>query len=604
MNSVSQMDINDKPALDNPVTPDKGSTDEQQELKLLLSLLDQGKEAKKDVCKDWDKRWDFYTGTQWDTGRPAYKSSPVFNVIRSSVQSILPILTDAKPGFNVIPQEPNDYEFADTLSKLTESWWDKNSIDHTLIELIMDSMIYDAGIAKITWDQTALDGIGEVKMDIVDPRDIFIPAEARDFDKDCPWVIQLTKKSVGQLKMQFPNFAEQIKPDTQQKTTEEQSGIKTDITLVSPIDKKASNNTNPSPSSSQDDRKLCTVAELWIEDDSIEQYEEANEVKFRKRFPRGKVVTALPFQKLILQSVENPYKHGKKPFVRFVDTILPRKFWGEGEVKDLMGMQRIINKVLSVILDYMNFMGNPVWKVGKGSGVDPSKLTNQIGLILEINDGKLGEVQREIPPALPAYIVNFYESMIRAVETISGANEITQGRKPTGITSGNAIESIQEASQTRIRLKERNMQVSLSQVGRLVIALMMQYYNQPRVARITGKEAWPEFFEFFVEDVPETNKVKYTKRGYKFSEVDNQYLPGKVTEGESNGEFDVKILSGTALPFAKTQRSNIAFRLYDSKVIDPEELLKTLEWPDAQQVIQRLQKQATAQQMQPQPGAQ
>jgi hypothetical protein len=455
-------------------------------------------------------------------------------------------------------------------------------------------MIYDAGIVKITWDKELLDGIGDVKWDVIDPRDIYIPPQARDFDKDCPWVIQLTKRSVGELKIMFPQHAQRIKPDSEQKTTEEIKGISTDITIVSPIDKKTNNPSNPMPSQTTDDRALATVAECWLEDTSLEEYEEENEVKFKKRFPKGKVITVLPYQKLLLQAVENPYRHGKKPFVRFVDTLLPRKFWGEGEVKDLMGLQRIINKVLSIIIDYMNFMGNPIWKVGKGTGVDPNKLTNQIGLILEINEGKLGEVQRDIPPPLPQYIISFYDMMIRASETTSGSSEITQGRKPVGVTAASAIETIQEASQTRIRLKERNLQVSLSQAGRFVIALMMQYYTSPRVARITGKQIWPEYFEFYVEDLPEENKVKYTKKGYKFDETQNRYIEDALVEGISKGVFDVKVLSGTSLPFAKAQRSNIAFKLFDSKVIDPEELLTTLEWPDKEKVLKRIQDAAAA----------
>lgn len=594
--NIVQQDIHAPKPIQSP-TEAIAPTEDQQELKLVLTLMEQGKNAKAEVCKDWDKRWEFYTGKQWDQGRPAYKSAPVYNIIRSSIQAILPILTDARPGFNVLPAEPNDFEFADTLSKLTESWWDNYSLDHSIIEICMDMMIYDAAIAKITWDPVLLDGIGDVKLEVIDPRDILLPAQARDFEKDCPWVIHLTKKPIGQLKIQFPDKADQIKVDSEQKTNDENKENKEnmDVTIVSPIDKRAKTPNSPT-SSSKDDRELVTVAELWIEDNETEQYEVENEIKFKKKYPKGKVITALPYQKLILQTVENPYKHGMKPFIRFVDTILPRKFWGEGEVQDLMGIQRIINKTLAIILDYMNFMGNPVWKVGKGTGVDPKKLSNQIGLVLEINDGKLGEVQRDIPPPLPQYIVNFYEQMIRAAETISGATEITQGRRPTGITAAAAIDTVQEASQTRIRLKERNLQVSLSQAGRQIIALMMQYYIQPRVARITGKEegSFPSFFEFYVEDLPEEGKVKYTKRSYDFNQEANRYIEGPTTEGVSKGVFDVKVLSGTALPFAKAQRSNIAFKLFDSQVIDAEDLLDTLEWPSKTEVLNRMQERQQA----------
>lgn len=593
------IDMNQKPeTIFDSNSKIKENNPEMQEFKMIMQLYETGKQAKSEVCKDWEKRYEYYGGKQWSSTRSKDKSSPVYNIIRSTVQSILPILTDARPGFNVLPQDPTDFDFADTMSKNTESWWDNYSLDQTVIEWIMDSMIYDAGIIKVTWDGELQDGIGDVFVDPIDPRDIYVPPEARDFNKNCPWVIQVMKKSIGELKIKFPQFADKIKADINQEDHKEDiKAASTDITIVSPIDKKGSN--NPMPGQSNDDRELVEVLECWLEDLTLEEYEEEKEVKFKKRFPRGKVITILPNQKLVLQSVENPYKHGKFPFVRLVDTLLPRKFWGEGEVKELMGIQDIINRTLSVIMDYTKFMGNPIWKIGKGTGVNPKQLTNTIGLILEINDGKLNEVQREFPQGIPSYIINFLETMIRASETISGAGEITQGRKPTGITAAAAIDTVQEAAQTRIRLKERNLQSSLSQLGKQVISLMMQFYNVPRVARITGKTEWPEFFEFFIEEIPEEDRIKWTKKGYSFDENAKRYVPGEIQEGVSKGVFDVKVLSGTALPFAKAQRSNIAFRLFDSQVIDAQELLNTLEWPNKEQVLKRIEDQkAEAKQLQ------
>lgn len=587
---VNPIEMNQKP-VEGPEEVNKNvnqeDSEDKQEVKLVLELLEQGKSAKVDICADWDKRFEFYQGKQWSGTRPSYKSTPVYNIIRSTVQSILPILTDARPGFNVMPEEPNDFDFADTMSKATESWWEKLTMDQTILEVLMDSMIFDAGICKVTWNQELQDGIGDVFVDVIDPKDIYVPITARDFEKNCDWVIHVMKKSVGELKMRFPDFADKIKADDTKSTSQDsKQAIKDDVTLVSPIDKK-STVSNPMPGQSNDDRALCTVIECWLEDISLEQYEEENEVKFKKRFPRGKVITILPGQKLRLQSIENPYRHGLKPFIRFVDTVLPRRFWGEGEVKELMGLQVIINKTLSVIMDYANFMGNPIWKTEKGAGVNPSKLTNSIGLVLEINDGFIDKVKREFPEGIPPYIIDFFHTMVRAVETVSGASEITQGRKPAGITAAAAIDTIQEAAQTRIRLKERNLQSSLSQLGKQVISLMMQYYTQPRIARITGKTEWPEYFEFFVEDLPEEDKVKYTKKGYKFDTSINRYVEGPTEQGVSKGIFDVKILSGTALPFAKAQKSNVAFRLFDSQVIDDEELLGVLEWPNKEQVLKR-----------------
>lgn len=574
-------------------TPEK----EMEDIKLVLGLLEKGKAYKSTITEDWDERWKFYNDEQWGSKRPSYKSSPVMNIIKITIQSMLPILTDARPGFNVLPEEPTDFPFAEILSEATQSWWDRSGMDHTLIEVLMDSFIYDAGIMKVAWNQDLLEGIGDIDCKIIDPRNIYIPYEARDFDKECGWVIETMDKTVGELKRKFPDKAKIIVSDETYKNGDkdmEESMKDTKVHLQSPIDKNDPTSEKPASGRKDDDRKTCKVAECWIDDDSLveffEEDEEGNKVrKYKKRFPKGKLVIILVNQKRVLWSDGNPYKHGKKPYIRFVDTILPRRFWGDGEVKPLMEIQKCINKTLANIIDYMNLMGNPIWKNEKGSGVDSNKLRNSIGLILEPNKNMSNSVTREIAPPLPEYVMELYNLLQRAAEQISGSSEITQGRRPKGVSAAAAIEAIQEAANTRIRLKERNMQVSLSQLGEMVIQLMMQFYTEPRMTRITGKEGWPEFFEFFVE--PIDDRVVYSKRKYGFDEGRRQYEPLEDFQqgSPSKGIFDVKVMAGTAVPHEKAQRVNVAFRLFEQGVIDDEELLETLEWPNKEEIIKRMQ---------------
>jgi hypothetical protein len=121
----------------------------------------------------------------------------------------------------------------------------------------------------------------------------------------------------------------------------------------------------------------------------------------------------------------------------------------------------------------------------------------------------------------------------------------------------------------------------------------MQFYREPRVARITGKKGqWPDYFEFFIEEAPGENGDKqyiFNKKNYEFNPEQNRYVsePNFQQIGPTKGLMDIKIMSGTAMPYSKTTRSNIAFKLFDSGVIDDEALLDTLEWPDAEQILNR-----------------
>jgi hypothetical protein len=121
----------------------------------------------------------------------------------------------------------------------------------------------------------------------------------------------------------------------------------------------------------------------------------------------------------------------------------------------------------------------------------------------------------------------------------------------------------------------------------MVVALMLQFYREPRIVRITNQPgAWPTYVEFFIEDAGNDDYLMHHRKSV-FDESKNQYITGEYSSvGPTKGMMDIKVVAGTAMPWAKTTRANIAFRLADGGYIDGKELLKTLEWPNAEQVTQ------------------
>lgn len=579
-----------------PVSPQNSS--ELSTVKMVLGLLDQGKQYRSQFDEDWETRMEYYKGKQWKSDNKG--SRPVLNIIRQIVQATLPIMTDQRPGFAIQARDPSDFGFAQIMGTLIENWWDKSSMDHTLIEALFDSMVYDAGILKVTWNPDLEDGIGDVLVERVDPRDIYVPEGAVDFEKGCGWVIQRSRKQVGEIKRLFPDMGDTIKSDSSNESNKYKISEGMEVKLVSPTDQHTS--VKNSSSSTQDDRKMVDVIECWIDDEQVieEEIEDGDgnkSVQIRKKYPKGKLITILPNQNLLLQEVECPYAHGKKPYIRIIDMILPGEFWGEGEVKSLMPQQRMINKVLKNAFDSFQLMSNPIWINESDSGVDPESITNQIASVITTAPGKAGSIRRDFPPSMQSGILDLYNTLIKQAESISGISEITQGRKPVGVTAASAIENIQEASQTRIRMKTRNLETSLQQMGMQIMALMMQFYREPRVVRITNKKnSWPQFFEFFIEE-PVQNGYLINKKQYVFDPARQQYVPSinYDTTGPTKGTMDVKVVGGTSMPWSKATRTNIAFRLYDLKAIDAKELLETLEWPNAEAVTDRLNREQQSQ---------
>jgi hypothetical protein len=600
--------------VNNPVNQNETISDyyvpndeERADIDLLFRLLDEGKKARAKYDKNWDKWEKFFDGDQWEIKRAEGKAMPVANIIRTTIQSMLPILTDAQPGFNIGAKTPQDYEFSDLLSTLVDTWWGLRSMNMTLTNTLMQTLMYPVGIQKVIWDESLEGGLGDVRVDDIDPRDIWVAQDTIDFDKNCPWVIHRMTKSLGEIRRLFPDKAKQIQATGKEKEKTSQQAIAYDgtVELVSPVDKKDPK--GPTATGSEagyDSKKVVEIYELWIDDESLTNVEEEQKdgsIKqiTQKRYPQGKIITVTS-NKILLQSAENPRKDGKKGFIRYVNMVRPNRFYGDGEIGQLFDVQKMINKTLALIFDCMTMTGNPTWVIDTNSGIDPELITNMVGQIIYKNPGT--ECRREAAPPIPAYIFNFYSELRRLSDEISGMHDITQGRKPTGVTAAEAIAELQEAAQTRIRLKERNLQSSLTQLGHLVVNTMMQYYTVPRVARVTKNKQWPEFFEFYFKDT-ENQGVQYVKKSYEFDEQQKRFIAAQdwAESGYSKGDFDIDVKSGTSLPFMREKMNQLAFKLYDAPkpAIDQEDLLDKLKWPKADDVIRRMKEAAAA--MPPQP---
>lgn len=585
--------------------------EEVQEVKMILAWQREAANHRKLFDKNWDARRKAYKGRTWQAVKSSdAKQMPEMNLIRVVVQTILPILTDASPGFNVLPRDPTDIKFTKMMSDSLDSLWDRLGMPVRIVEVLMDQSILDCGILKTFWNPDLEDGRGDIDIEVKDPENIWVNKGAIDFDRECKFVIERVIKSVGELKRMFPIKADKIRGDSasEQRQKDEEARPTSEVTLVSPVDQDR-NKTQDAGEAVGDDNNYAELWEVWYQDDSVEEFEldeedGIKEKKLRKKFPNGHLTTMLPWQKMILQSVENPNEGpGFNPYTRFVDTIMPRQFYGEGLVESLMDIQKMLNKVAQTIVEYMRLMSNPIWIADKNSGVNWDKVTNKVGLIILKEAGS--EVRRDIPPPIPGYIFEFFRLLQSFSNEVSGVHDVTQGRKPAGVTAAEAIETLQEAANTRVRLKERNMQVSLSKLAKHVISLMLQKYRAPRYHRVAGADAEvPIFVEFGIDDGEDNNSLTINRRTWAYEPNQGKYVATPLESAQATkGLFDVKVQAGTSMPFAKAARSNLALRLFDSGAIDQTALLDNLDWDKATEVINRMNQEkqaAAAAQTQPQ----
>jgi hypothetical protein len=598
--------------------------EEKKAIKLVERLFEKAKRHRALYDDKWLEYYRMFRGKQWSSQRPSFRHSEVVNLIFRTIQSSVPIQVDARPKFEFLPQEPADMPLSEILNQVAESDWTKGNWGEQLLEVVYDSNFYGTGLSKMVVKEIR----GKLKTiyESIDPLYCYPDPDARDCNKECGFFVYAYPTDVKKIKGDYPDKKKFIKPDV----IDLMKGSKSDIGQVkfrSPVDNKVVMETTNNVDLADKDKALlitCWISPEYLVDDYDEKEvktidpetgEEKSEFQQLAKYPNGRKIVIC--NGVLLEDRDNGYDDAEIPYQRYPNYILPREFWGMSEVEQLEGPQKVFNKMVSFALDVMTLMGNPIWKVHSSTGIDTENLVNRPGLIVEWDGEK--EPTREEGTQLQPYVLQMIDRMAEWFDSVAGTQDVSRGVQPSGVTAASAISSLQEAAQTRIRQKSRNLDFYLQSLGQQWLSRVFQFRTAPEIYRITGQDNVQQYFRMHVEHYdkmemktqpvldpmgqpvldemgqPMTQEVQVPtgETGKKMHvqpyEATGQYDPMKAKQYEIMGKFDVKVSTGSSLPFAKSEKEQKLLNYFDRGIIDAEEVLKGSDYPNWQAVLQRVQ---------------
>lgn len=609
MSETASLNLPEHQSVENnkDATVAQGYVPSGEEKKLLsrgLKVFEKNKRHRAQHDAKWPQFVNYWRGKQWKEARPSYRHSEVINFTFQTIQSQVPILTDAKQRIEFVAQEPSDTEFAKILDEVAEADWTSGNWTYKLAEMLYDAAIIGTGIGGLSYNPKARYGEGAIEFESVDPFYCFPDPNARDVNVKSKNFVIAEPEDLATLKADYPEKGKYVKPDLLDLLRADRKDLEP-LRLKSPVDNRTILDGASSYDPVDNDKALkITVYEF---DDEIEEQEKpaldemgqpvvdpmtgAPQVTFvqKKKYPYGrKYVIA---GGVVLSDGPMDLEDGLFPFIRFANYIDPRCFWGIGDVEQIEGPQNIFNKVYSFVLDVLTLMGNPIWVVDTNSEVDTDNLFNRPGLVVEKAQGS--EVRREEGVQLQPYVLQILDRVQDYIKNISGAQDVSQGAKPEGVTAASAIAQLQEAAQTRIRQKARNLDATLGDFGKIWKCYALTRYDAPRVFRLTNQEGANKYFKFHVETAyDEQGLPQRTARVRQFMQdpATGAYAESpEEKEFKIRGDFDVKVITGSSLPFAKEAEFNKAMAMYEAGIVDEEEVLKRSEYPNWQAILERMQ---------------
>lgn len=575
------------------------SEEDAQDVKLVLDLFKKYKRHRAKYDQNWMHYYKMWRGDQWHNIRmPKFRQQEVINMIWQTIQSNMPLQTDVRPKISFIPEEPNDMPLADVLNKVSEADWERKNWLNILSEVILDGYIYGTGFAKMGYDPDDDYGVGSATFESVDPFYIYPDPEAKEINgPDSYGLIIAEPVETKRIKQKFPHLADRIKSDIKDNIASSKTALNDFKLKTSNTDRDMPDMTFMDGESKADDKTLLITAYLKPQETvDEEQMDESGDVKVitKRVHPFGRVIKVACGLKLDEQ--ELPFENGKFPFAKYNNYILPREFYGVSEVEQLESPQRVFNKLLNASLEVLNLMGNPVWIVDTASGVDPQHLVNRTGLVVEKEPGS--EVRRESGVQLSSSALSLIDRLETWFNNVAGTTDVSRGETPGSVTAASAIEQLQEAARTRIRQKQRNLDGFVRDIGRQYSEIILENYSKPRVFRVTNDEGSTEFFRFSIErdardgDVgltPERTAViqRFAKGEIDGNDVMLEKTPTRIKLASAS--FDVRVNTGSTLPFTTADKEQKALNLFDRQVIDAEELLNILDFPNREAILERMQ---------------
>lgn len=462
--------------------------------------------------RKWLMYMDAYMGDYFkNAALPDYKSDLVSNYIFSVVETIRPIMLDNNPKFLSMPRQPEGMKFANDQQEAFMYEWDREDMSAKLYKELVNTLVLGTSVWFIPWDSDEK----QIKGIPVNIYNIFPDPLATSFD-DAEYIIYASYRNVNKLKKMFPTKAKKL------------TGGQINYTeLVQDNSRNA-----------RIDNQVL-VLEVWTRD--YDTYEEVSEKEktVKLKYPHGRVITLCPELGTVLSDKANPYNDGEFPFEMIKDYDLPGKFWGEGEVAQLLSPQKYLNQMNNAILDNAKSTANMPWIIDKNSGVKIGGITARPGLVIRKNPGS--EVKRDQPPSMPNYVINAVETYKADIEQISGVYSSLKGENSTGVYTAQGILALKESGQVRIRLKVKLMEDSLGKIAMKWNSRMKQFWKEDRWIMITRQDGSYDMKNFT------KNVLKY--------------------------DYDTKVSSGSTMPVNRGAMLDLMIRLAQTQMPDGQPLV-------------------------------
>lgn len=519
----------------------------------------------------------------------------IFEVMRAD-------LTDIKPSAEFKTFNPELDQHAVGYGKMWTSWYFSEAIDRKMSGVIDYALVGGSGYAHQIWNKATQ------RVDIVayDGRDVR-PFRPNDNSiENCEGLFLVREMSVNRVKALFPHKKDYIKADREGTTVKLQettrSAVLDKMVGLSPYH-RAQELSQPQEARSAgmpvvdvyyfylNDNRVNKTGQTILVGDFRPDGSPINNYSYKvppngRLYPKKRLI--IHTRTCILYDGPNIYWHGMFPVSKYTVNPLQWSWLGSTPMWDCLPLQDTLTRCLRAMDDHIQKVLKPP-VAGDRTSVSGtelkaiSEMINKPGAFwLRNATGEGVEVLKVEPldPIIKDTISLVLEKMaercgVRDMSALLGLNQMPEGQ---------TIDKLMFATKPETRARSRGLEIFYREQGKMFLYNTAQFMSTREKFAVLGPNGMTiDEYDFDPTTfIPNPSGNPFKRR----DEADNHLR-----------QFQFYVAPSSLLRSSQQQDQMMAKALYDSGALDVQSLLEALDWPNAQQVMQRLmeQKQIEAQ---------
>lgn len=546
-------------------TKTSANPDEEQKRMFISDakeLLGRAQDARRRYDYEWMVRDLFRRGYHFSRYQPttqtiilASKQSakiPI-NVTAAAMRSIRNQVTSFKPKWECLPRFTT--EESKTQARYTGMFldylYDKLRLKHKIKETITQGLVTSVGIWRVLYDEIRK----EVRIWLVDPFDLYIDPYAETVD-DAEYMILATRKPLSWV-LNNPDY------DTKAKS----QIVSPEARLAYSEYKQFMIQAVKNMAQYQTDRNATVI----LFDGEFRIWKEG------KSYIRRAQWTDQNTDPLYYEDT----KEEDYTFAIYQADINPKEIYGEGWMKHVMPINRVLDMLESSIYDYNHRVAKGRIVIDRDSGI--RTIHNVHGEIITKNRGS--EVRALDMPALPVSVASQAERMMQYFEDISGAHDASLGRVPAGVKSGVGVNELKQADATNQDDLVDNLEDFLEDVARKIMSIVSKNYTNYQVVQALGhSEEEAKYFAIVGKEAGKSGSKDEAHKGKV--KIGPDWLDLAIIGDDNN----VRVTVGSWLGYTKEMQQQKVEKYIEAGIIDQATGLRLLEFGNIDEIIQQTRK--------------